>query len=68
MNFHTRLVGAFDAIIISLTVAVLMAALFDVSSNRAEKMLSKRGTVTIQQVAASDIAPVRHMYGSARCF
>ncbi|HEY0682348.1 MAG TPA: hypothetical protein VGD45_08465 [Steroidobacter sp.] len=61
MNIHTRLVGAFGAIFMSLTAAMLVAALFDVSFNTSETVDGRRGTVTIQQIAVSDTDPVRHM-------
>lgn len=63
MNIHTRLVGAFDAIILSSTAAVtivMMLALLDPSFASFE-MPGKRGTVTIQQLAMDDTAAVRHM-------
>lgn len=61
MNIHTRIVGAFGAMLMSLTTGMMVAALFDVSFNPFEAVYGKRGTVTIQQIAVSDTDPVRHM-------
>ena len=63
MNIHTRLVGAFDAIIGSLTAAVtivMVLALLDPSLVPSETV-TRRGTVTIQQLAVDDTVTVRHM-------
>lgn len=63
MSIHTRLVGAFDAIILSLTAAVNIAMLLTllVPSFDPPEVLDKRGTVTIRQLAVEDTAAVRHM-------
>lgn len=61
MNIHTRLVGALHPVILSLTAVVMVAALFEVSANRAEMMLGKRGTVTVQQIAMNDTDVARHL-------
>ena len=60
---HTRFVGAFDAIILSLTAAVniVMMLTLLVPSFDPPEMSSKRGTVTIQQIAVADAANIRHM-------
>jgi hypothetical protein len=59
----TRLVGAFDAIILSLTAAVtvvMVVTLLDPSLVPAESMV-RHGTVTIQQLALDEASSVRHM-------
>ena len=61
MNIHTRIVGAFGAMLMSLTTGMTVDALFDVSFNPFEAIYGRRGTVTIQQIAVSDTDPVRHM-------
>ncbi|MBM0104210.1 hypothetical protein JM946_05610 [Steroidobacter sp. S1-65] len=63
MNIHTRLVGAFDAIIMLLWGAVtiaMMMALLDPSFSRSE-LLSKRGTVAIQQLALNATTSVHQL-------
>lgn len=63
MNIHTRLVGAFYAIILSLSAAVTIAmtlSLLDPSFDPSE-LLARRGTVTIQQLAMDDSAIVHRM-------
>lgn len=63
MNIHTKIVGAFNAIILSLTAAVtivMVLTLLDPSFDRPERLV-KRGTVTIQQLAVADTVNVRHM-------
>lgn len=53
MSIHTRLVGAFDAIILSTLAAVnvvMLAALLNPSLASLETP-GKRGTVTIEQIA-----------------
>jgi hypothetical protein len=63
VNIHTRLVGAFDAIILSQIVAVHIAMLFvllDPSYNPSEQ-LARQGTVTIQQLAMVDASARHHM-------
>jgi hypothetical protein len=63
VNIHTRIVGAFDVIFLSLTAAVtivMVLALLDPSLASLER-LDKRGTVTIQQLAMADTVTVRHM-------
>lgn len=53
MNIHTRLVGAFDAIIMSLAAVMtvtMLIVLLDASFSPFE-LLDKRGTVTIRQIA-----------------
>ena len=54
MNIHTRLVGAFDAIILSslaaMTVVVTVVLLNPALSGSFETM-GKRATVTIEQIA-----------------
>ncbi|WP_157994206.1 hypothetical protein [Peristeroidobacter agariperforans] len=54
MNIHTRLVGAFDAIILStlaaMTVVVTVALLNPLGGGLFETM-GKRATVTIEQIA-----------------
>lgn len=63
MNIHARFVGAFHAIILSLSAAatIMMAlALLDPSFGPSE-LLGKRGTVTIQQLAVDDTVTTRHM-------
>ena len=55
MNIHTKLVGAFDAIILftlaTMTV-VMMYALLDPSFNSGSfETMGKRATVTIKQIA-----------------
>jgi hypothetical protein len=55
VNIHTRLVGAFDAIILSTLVAmtiVLMHALLSPSTgNESFETMGKHATVTIEQIA-----------------
>ena len=55
MNIHTKLVGAFDAIILSTLVAmtvVLMHALLSPSvGNDSFETMGKHATVTIKQIA-----------------
>ena len=55
MNFHTKLVGAFDAIILSslaaMTVIMLVVLLKPSLNNASFELLGKRGTVTIEQIA-----------------
>ena len=54
MNIHTRLVGAFDAIILSSLVAVtvvMLLALLNPSFNATHETRSKRASVTIEQIA-----------------
>lgn len=63
MNIHTKIVGAFDVIILSLTAAVtvmMVVTLLNPSFDPSE-LLVKRGTVTIQQLAMDEAVPVRHM-------
>jgi hypothetical protein len=58
MSIHTRLVGAFDGLILSLTAAVnivVLATLLNPSLALSE-IASRRGTVTIQQIAMDDVA------------
>lgn len=58
MNIHTKLVGAFDAIILSLTAAVTIAillVLLDPSFDKAKfETLAKRPSVVIEQIAIGD--------------
>lgn len=65
MNIHTRLVGAFDAIILSSAAAVnvvMLLALLDPSFGSSPfQMLNKRATVTIEQIAVDDTVAVRHL-------
>lgn len=54
MNFHTRLVGAFDAIILSALMAVMfvmMVASLHPSPGSPLETLDRRATVTIEQIA-----------------
>ncbi len=63
MNIHTKFVGAFDAIILSLIAAVtimMVLTLLEPSFGRSE-LLGKRGTVTIQQLAMDEAVAIRHM-------
>jgi hypothetical protein len=58
MSIHTRLVGAFDGLILSLTAAVnivVLTALLNPSLALSE-IMSRRGTVMIQQIAMDDVA------------
>jgi hypothetical protein len=58
MSIHTRLVGAFDGLILSLTAAVnvvVLATLLNPSLAQFE-ISGRRGTVTIQQIAMDDTA------------
>lgn len=63
VNIHTRLVGAFDAIILSLTAAVTVAilvVLIDPSFDRARfETLAKRPSVVIEQLNVGDAAVSR---------
>ena len=63
MNIHTRLVGAFDAIILSLTAAVTVAilvVLIDPSFDRARfETLAKQPSVVIEQLNVGDAAASR---------
>jgi hypothetical protein len=63
VNIHTRLVGALDAIILSLTAAVtvLMMLVLLVPSFARFDMLAPDGTVTIRQLAVDEAIKVRHM-------
>lgn len=63
MSIHTRFVGAFDAIILSLTAAVNIAMLLTllVPSFDPPQIASRRGTVTIQQLAVDDTANIRRL-------
>jgi hypothetical protein len=63
VNIHTRFVGAFYATILSLTAAVNVAVVLTllVPSFEPPELLGRRGTVTIQQVAAEDTAGIIHM-------
>lgn len=58
MNIHTKLVGAFDAIILSLTAAVTIAillVLLDPSFDKANfETLAKRPSVVIEQIDIGD--------------
>lgn len=54
MNIHTRLVGAFDAIILSSLAAmtvVMVLALLDSSFNASFETMGKHASVTIEQIA-----------------
>lgn len=54
MNIHTRLVGAFDAIILSSLAAVtvvILLALLNPSFNASFETMGKRASVTIEQIA-----------------
>lgn len=54
MNIHTRLVGAFDAIILSTLVAmtiVIMVALVDPSLSNSFETMGRHATVTIEQIS-----------------
>ncbi|HEY5757738.1 MAG TPA: hypothetical protein VIU34_18045 [Steroidobacter sp.] len=55
MNIHTKLVGAFDAIILSTLVAgtiIIMLALLNPSFDSGSfDAMGKHGTVTIEQIA-----------------
>lgn len=63
MNIHTRLVGAFDAIILSMTAAmtVLMVLVLLVPSFARFETVAPQGTVTIRQLAMQDTVTTRHM-------
>lgn len=65
VSIHTKLVGALDAIIMSLTAAVtvvMLLVLLDPSLGQApSEMFGKRGTVTIQQLSVDDTVAVRQM-------
>lgn len=63
MNIHSKIVGAFDAIILSLTAAVtvVMVLTLLVPSFASFEKATRRGTVTIQQLAMDDTTTVRHM-------
>jgi hypothetical protein len=60
VNIHTKLVGAFDAIILSLTAAVTVAillVLLDPSIDQTRfETLAKRPSVVIEQIATDDAA------------
>lgn len=64
MSIHTKLVGAFDAIILSSTAAVtvvMVVTLLDPSLIPSEALV-RHGTVTIQQLGMNDAASsVRQM-------
>jgi hypothetical protein len=63
VNIHTKIVGAFDVIFLSLTAAVtimMVLTLLEPSFDRPERLV-KRGTVTIQQLAMDDMVNARHM-------
>ena len=54
MNIHTKLVGAFDAIILSSLAAmtvVMVLVLVNSSFNASFETMGKRASVTIQQIA-----------------
>ena len=55
MNIHTKLVGAFDAIIlctlVAVTVAMMLALLNPSFDNGSFETAGKRATVTIKQIA-----------------
>jgi hypothetical protein len=54
VNIHTRLVGAFDAIILSTLAAVtvvMTVALLNPSLDHGSFETGRRGTVTIEQIA-----------------
>lgn len=55
MNFHTRLVGAFDAIILStlaaVTVVITVALLNPSLDSGLFETMGRRATVTIEQIA-----------------
>lgn len=58
MSIHTKLVGAFDAIILSLVAAVnfvMLATLFNPALGPSE-IMGRRGTVTIEQLAMDETA------------
>jgi hypothetical protein len=63
VNIHTKLVGAIDAIILSLTAAVtiVMVLTLLVPSFASFERQGKRGTVTIQQLAMDQTATAVHM-------
>ena len=63
MNIHTKIVGAFDAIILSLTAAVtvMMVLTLLVPSFASFEKATRRGTVTIQQLAMEDTVTIRNI-------
>lgn len=62
MSIHTKLVGAFDAIILSLvaTVTIVMVLALLVPSVATFETMG-RGTVTIQQLAMDDTVTAHHI-------
>jgi hypothetical protein len=61
VNFHTRLVGAFDAIILSLHAALMIALLFALldpsyDKGRPAATLAQRQPAVAQHVVARDMA------------